>query len=128
MRSMGFASLYPSYDPCRLTQPVARIERRAIPEQSMDGRGPGFHFVQSGLRKLSRASPVTSCQPPTPRSTLSEQLVIKRANTGSRRKIVRSPLGAVCRTCLVGGVAQAGTNDILIGIDNKITYGPQGQV
>src|ERR1700743_2945940 len=42
--------------------------------------------------------------------------------------IVRSALGAVCLACLVGGVAQAGTNDILIGIDNKITYGPQGQV
>jgi DNA-binding beta-propeller fold protein YncE len=27
-----------------------------------------------------------------------------------------------------GGVAQAGTNDLLIGIDNKITYGPQGQI
>ena len=40
----------------------------------------------------------------------------------------RSALGAVCLAALVGSVAQAGTNDILIGIDNKITYGPQGQV
>ena len=40
----------------------------------------------------------------------------------------RSALGAVCLAGLVGGVAQAGTNDILIGIDNKITYGPQGQI
>ena len=40
----------------------------------------------------------------------------------------RSALGAVCLAGLLGGVAQAGTNDILIGIDNKITYGPQGQV
>jgi DNA-binding beta-propeller fold protein YncE len=40
----------------------------------------------------------------------------------------RSALGAVCLAGLVGGTAQAGTNDILIGIDNKITYGPQGQV
>ena len=39
--------------------------------------------------------------------------------------IVRS---ALCAMCLVGGVAQAGTNDILIGIDNKITYGPPGQI
>ena len=43
--------------------------------------------------------------------------------------IVRSALGAVCVAGLVGaGVAQAGTNDILVGIDNKITYGPQGQI
>src|SRR6201996_4476755 len=42
--------------------------------------------------------------------------------------IVRSALGAVCLAGLVGGTAQAGTNDILIGIDNKITYGPQGQI
>jgi DNA-binding beta-propeller fold protein YncE len=43
--------------------------------------------------------------------------------------IVRSALGAVCLAGLVGaGVAQAGTNDILVGIDNKITYGPQGQI
>jgi DNA-binding beta-propeller fold protein YncE len=43
--------------------------------------------------------------------------------------IVRSALCAVCLAGLVGiGVAQAGTNDILVGIDNKITYGPQGQI
>jgi len=48
--------------------------------------------------------------------------------------IVRSALcakylGAMCLAGLVGGgVAQAGTNDILIGIDNKITYGPEGQI
>jgi hypothetical protein len=34
----------------------------------------------------------------------------------------------MCLAGLVGGVAQAGTNDILIGIDNKITYGPPGQI
>jgi DNA-binding beta-propeller fold protein YncE len=43
--------------------------------------------------------------------------------------IVRSALCAVCLAGLVGaGVARAGTNDILVGIDNKITYGPQGQI
>ena len=43
--------------------------------------------------------------------------------------IIRSALCAVCLAGLVGGgVAQAGTNDILVGIDNKITYGPQGQI
>src|SRR6202008_1807785 len=43
--------------------------------------------------------------------------------------IVRSALCAMCLACFVGGgVAQAGTNDILIGIDNKITYGPEGQI
>ena len=43
--------------------------------------------------------------------------------------ILRSALCAVCLAGLVGGgVAQAGTNDILIGLDNKITYGPQGQI
>src|ERR1700744_5217365 len=39
-----------------------------------------------------------------------------------------SALGAVCLAGLFTGVAQAGTNDILIGIDNKITYGPEGQI
>src|SRR5437588_2633831 len=37
---------------------------------------------------------------------------------------------AFCAACLAGlvgsGLAQAGTNDILIGLDNKITYGPEG--
>src|SRR6201987_924032 len=42
--------------------------------------------------------------------------------------IVRSALCAMCLAGLVGGVAQAGTNDILIGIDTKITYGPEGQI
>src|SRR5215472_15279377 len=44
-----------------------------------------------------------------------------------RIMIVRS---ALCAMCLAGfvGVAQAGTNDILIGIDNKITFGPEGQI
>ena len=38
-------------------------------------------------------------------------------------------LGAICLAGLVGGgVAQAGTNDILIGIDNKITYGDRKSV
>jgi DNA-binding beta-propeller fold protein YncE len=41
--------------------------------------------------------------------------------------IIRSALCAVWLAGLVG-VAQAGTNDILVGIDNKITYGPQGQI
>ena len=47
--------------------------------------------------------------------------------------IVRSAFCAVSwrhlpgRPCR-GGVAQAGTNDILIGLDNKITYGPEGQI
>src|SRR6516162_9936263 len=46
-----------------------------------------------------------------------------------RIMIVRSALCAMCLAGLVGGgVAQAGTNDILIGIDNKITYGPEGQI
>jgi hypothetical protein len=45
-----------------------------------------------------------------------------------RIMIVRSALCAMCLAGLVGGVAQAGTNDILIGIDNKITYGPPGQI
>ena len=42
--------------------------------------------------------------------------------------IGRSAFCAVCLAGLVGGVAQAGTNDILIGLDNKITYGPKGQI
>ena len=42
--------------------------------------------------------------------------------------IGRSAFCAVCLAGLVGGVAQAGTNDILIGLDNKITYGPAGQI
>ena len=37
---------------------------------------------------------------------------------------------ALCAMCLVGlvdsGLAHAGTSDILIGLDNKITYGPEG--
>ena len=37
---------------------------------------------------------------------------------------------ALCAMCLVGlvdsGLAHAGTNDILIGLDNKITYSPEG--
>ena len=41
--------------------------------------------------------------------------------------IARSALCAMCLT-VGAGMAQAGTNDILIGIDNKITYGPQGQI
>src|ERR1700761_4185912 len=45
-----------------------------------------------------------------------------------RVMIVRSALYAICLAGLVGGVAQAGTNDLLIGIDNKITYGPEGQI
>src|ERR1700761_8084353 len=45
-----------------------------------------------------------------------------------RVMIVRSALYAICLAGLIGGVAQAGTNDLLIGIDNKITYGPQGQI
>src|SRR5437899_10066277 len=41
---------------------------------------------------------------------------------------LRSALYAVCLAGLVGsGLAQAGTNDILIGLDSKITYGPEGQ-
>jgi hypothetical protein len=33
----------------------------------------------------------------------------------------------MCLAGLVGSsLAQAGTNDILIGLDNKITYGPEG--
>jgi hypothetical protein len=41
--------------------------------------------------------------------------------------ILRSALCAMCLAGLVGsGLAQAGTNDILIGLDNKITYGPEG--
>src|ERR1700744_4841580 len=43
--------------------------------------------------------------------------------------IIRSALCAISFAGLVvGGTAQAGTNDILIGIDNKITYGPEGQI
>ena len=42
--------------------------------------------------------------------------------------MIRSALCAMSLAGLVGGVAQAGTNDLLIGIDNKITYGPQGQI
>ena len=42
--------------------------------------------------------------------------------------MIRSAFGAVCLAGLVGGTAQAGTNDILIGLDNKITYGPKGQI
>src|SRR6201989_2035724 len=43
--------------------------------------------------------------------------------------IGRSAFGAMCLAGFVGGgVAQAGTNDLLIGIDNKVTYGPQGQI
>src|ERR1700758_546628 len=43
--------------------------------------------------------------------------------------IVSSAVCAICLAGLVGGgVAQAGTNDILIGIDNEITYGPEGQI
>ena len=43
--------------------------------------------------------------------------------------IARNALCAMCLAGLVGGgAAQAGTNDILIGIDNKITYGPEGQI
>src|ERR1700748_1638504 len=46
-----------------------------------------------------------------------------------RIMIVRSAFGAICLAGLVGGgVARAGTNDILIGIDNKVTYGPEGQI
>jgi DNA-binding beta-propeller fold protein YncE len=39
---------------------------------------------------------------------------------------------ALCAIGLAGllgsGLAQAGTNDILIGLDNKVTYGPEGQI
>ena len=39
---------------------------------------------------------------------------------------------AFCVICLAGllssGLAQAGTNDLLIGLDNKVTYGPDGQI
>src|ERR1700744_2461072 len=43
--------------------------------------------------------------------------------------IIRSALCAISFAGLVvGGAAQAGTNDILIGIDNKVTYGPKGQI
>src|SRR6516164_11592877 len=46
-----------------------------------------------------------------------------------RRAFYAKYLGAICLAGLVGaGVAQAGTNDILIGIDNKITFGPDGQI
>ena len=41
--------------------------------------------------------------------------------------IARSALCAMCLT-VGAGMAQAGTNDILIGLDEKITYGPQGQI
>lgn len=41
--------------------------------------------------------------------------------------MVRSVLCAICLAA-GGGAALAGTNDILIGIDNKITYGPAGQI
>jgi len=44
---------------------------------------------------------------------------------------LRSTLFALCLTpaCLVfSGLAQAGTNDILIGLDNKVIYGPEGQM
>ena len=47
----------------------------------------------------------------------------------ARSALCAKYLGAMCLAGLVGGgVAQAGTNDILIGIDNKITYGPEGQI
>ena len=40
---------------------------------------------------------------------------------------LRDALCAMCLASLVGsGLAKAGTNDILIGLDNKITYGPEG--
>src|ERR1700742_4577323 len=51
------------------------------------------------------------------------------SRTGRKRiMIARSAVCAVCLAALVGGVAQAGTNDLLIGIDSKITYGPKGQI
>jgi hypothetical protein len=54
---------------------------------------------------------------------------LEMSKDGEKRiMIVRSALCAMCLAGLVGGVAQAGTNDILIGIDNKITYGPEGQI
>src|ERR1700741_4307818 len=47
-----------------------------------------------------------------------------------RRGRIMTLRSAVCVMCLAGlvgsGLAQAGTNDILIGLDNKITYGPEG--
>jgi DNA-binding beta-propeller fold protein YncE len=48
----------------------------------------------------------------------------------SRCALFAMCLAASCPAGLVGGcgLAQAGTNDILIGLDNKITYGPEGQI
>ena len=41
---------------------------------------------------------------------------------------LRSAALAACLTLLAFQTAYAGTNDILIGLDAKITYGPDGQV
>src|SRR5712691_4003869 len=42
---------------------------------------------------------------------------------------LRSPLYAIWLVGLLGsGLAQAGTNDILIGLDSKIILGPEGLV
>lgn len=42
---------------------------------------------------------------------------------------LRTAFCAIYLASLVGGgVAHAGTNDLLIGLDNKVTYGPDGQI
>src|ERR1700745_1462399 len=54
---------------------------------------------------------------------------IVRSEPGREKRImiVRSALCAMSLAGLVGaGLAHAGTSDILIGLDNKITYGPEG--
>ena len=42
--------------------------------------------------------------------------------------LLRSTALVACLTLVAGQAAQAGTNDILIGLDGKIGYGPDGQV
>ncbi|MCP3468218.1 YncE family protein [Bradyrhizobium sp. CCGUVB23] len=53
------------------------------------------------------------------------------ARYGNGRRIMNLH-SAFCATWLAGlvasGPAMAGTNDILIGLDSKITYGPDGQI
>src|SRR5690349_13381352 len=41
---------------------------------------------------------------------------------------LRNVVCAACVACFAGGSAIAGTNDVLIGLDSKITYGPEGQI
>src|SRR5260370_33696646 len=106
-----------------------RPNRRFDPKRS--SRGCAARYSKINVPRGASESPgavsvVNRCQQSRLRSTVTERAHLEMGRDG--RKRIMTLRSAFCAMCLAGlagsGLAQAGTNDILIGLDNKITYGP----